>query len=180
MFRRNISLPSSVSNTLNKIPAWKLLGFASAVILGSESEGLMTTFYCLRVETPPTWRARSPYLYSPGTGWPCYTPRHGCPFRRLLRLARRQSKWSQNCFTTGRLPPINSSWLQAHWDSRPGLFSTEPLCNILSDKKMGLSPMNMLDLSSSVRIAHIACYWKLFPAGPQPVWGLRHIALGPT
>jgi hypothetical protein len=27
-------------------------------------------------ETPPTWRARSPYLYPPGTGWPSYTPGH--------------------------------------------------------------------------------------------------------
>jgi hypothetical protein len=33
-------------------------------------------FYCLRFETPPTWRARSSYLYPPGTGWPSYTPRH--------------------------------------------------------------------------------------------------------
>jgi hypothetical protein len=30
----------------------------------------------LRFEIPPTWRARSPYLYPPGTGWPSYTPRH--------------------------------------------------------------------------------------------------------
>jgi hypothetical protein len=36
----------------------------------------MTTFYCLRFETPPTWRARSPYLYPPGTGWLSYNPRH--------------------------------------------------------------------------------------------------------
>jgi hypothetical protein len=36
----------------------------------------MTTFYCIRFETPPTWRARSPYLYPPGTGWPSYTPKH--------------------------------------------------------------------------------------------------------
>jgi hypothetical protein len=36
----------------------------------------MTIFYCLRFEIPPTWRARSPYLYHPGTGWPGYTPRH--------------------------------------------------------------------------------------------------------
>jgi hypothetical protein len=27
-------------------------------------------------ETPPTWRARSPYLYLPGTGRPSYTPGH--------------------------------------------------------------------------------------------------------
>jgi hypothetical protein len=36
----------------------------------------MTTFYCVRFETPPTWRARFPYLYPPGTGCPGYTPRH--------------------------------------------------------------------------------------------------------
>jgi hypothetical protein len=39
----------------------------------------ITTFYCLRLETPPTWRTRSPYLYPPGTGWPGYTPRHWVP-----------------------------------------------------------------------------------------------------
>jgi hypothetical protein len=33
-------------------------------------------YYCPRLETPPTWRARSPYLYPPGTGWPSYIPRH--------------------------------------------------------------------------------------------------------
>jgi hypothetical protein len=32
----------------------------------------MTTFYCLRFETPPTWRAKSPYLYPPGRGWPLH------------------------------------------------------------------------------------------------------------
>jgi hypothetical protein len=32
------------------------------------------------------------------------------------------------------------------------------LCNILSNKKMGLSFMNMLGLSSNVHFAHIACY----------------------
>jgi hypothetical protein len=42
--------------------------------------GLVTKFYCLRFESPPTWRARPPYLYPPGTGWPSYTPRHWVPF----------------------------------------------------------------------------------------------------
>jgi hypothetical protein len=37
----------------------------------------MTTFYCLRFETPATWRARSPYLYPIGTG---LCPRHLVPF----------------------------------------------------------------------------------------------------
>jgi hypothetical protein len=37
-------------------------------------------FTVFRFEIPPTWRARSPYLYPPGTGWPGYTPRHWVPF----------------------------------------------------------------------------------------------------
>jgi hypothetical protein len=45
------------------------VGAASAVILGSESHGAHGHIL-LRFETPPTWRARSPYLYPPGTGWP--------------------------------------------------------------------------------------------------------------
>jgi hypothetical protein len=40
----------------------------------------MTTFYCLIFEAPPNWRARSPYLYRPGTGWPSYAPRHWVPY----------------------------------------------------------------------------------------------------
>jgi hypothetical protein len=42
--------------------------------------GLVIIFYCLRFETPPTWRARSPYLYPPGIGWPSFTPRYWVPF----------------------------------------------------------------------------------------------------
>jgi hypothetical protein len=42
--------------------------------------GLMTIFYYLRFETPQMWRARSPYLYPPGTEWPSYTPMHWVPF----------------------------------------------------------------------------------------------------
>jgi hypothetical protein len=30
----------------------------------------MTKFYCPRFETPANLKARSPYLYPPGTGWP--------------------------------------------------------------------------------------------------------------
>jgi hypothetical protein len=44
--------------------------------LGPSPARLLTIFYCLRFETPPTWRARSPYLYPPGRGWSSYTPRH--------------------------------------------------------------------------------------------------------
>jgi hypothetical protein len=34
------------------------------------SPGLMTIFCSLKFETPSTWRARTPYLCPPGTGWP--------------------------------------------------------------------------------------------------------------
>jgi hypothetical protein len=41
--------------------------------------GLVTIFYCLKFETPQTWRARSPYLYPPQIGWLSYTSRHWVP-----------------------------------------------------------------------------------------------------
>jgi hypothetical protein len=43
---------------------------------GPSPARLMTTFNCLRFETPPTRRARSPYLYPPGTGRLSYTPKY--------------------------------------------------------------------------------------------------------
>jgi hypothetical protein len=61
---------------------------------GSRPTGPMTIFYCLRFETPPTWRVRSPYLYPPGTGWPDYTPRHRVPFSSLPKLAGLQWRYS--------------------------------------------------------------------------------------
>jgi hypothetical protein len=44
--------------------------------LGRSPEGCMTIFYFLRFETPPTSRARSPYLHPPRSGW----SRHWVPF----------------------------------------------------------------------------------------------------
>jgi hypothetical protein len=46
---------------------------------GPNPAGLMTTFYCLRFETYPTLRARSPYLYPRGTGRLGYIPRRWVP-----------------------------------------------------------------------------------------------------
>jgi hypothetical protein len=71
-----------------------LLGLASAVILRSESAGLMTISYCLRFETTPTWRVRSPYLYPSGTGlllWRTSNPvsvitRHGQRRKQFIEL----------------------------------------------------------------------------------------------
>jgi hypothetical protein len=54
-----------------------LLVLASTQLFSAPSPvRLMTSFYCHRSKTSPTWIARSPYLYPPGTGWPSYTPRH--------------------------------------------------------------------------------------------------------
>jgi hypothetical protein len=49
---------------------------------------LSTVFYCLSFESPPTWRARYPYLYPPSTRWPSIPPDTGLPLYRLLWLAR--------------------------------------------------------------------------------------------
>jgi hypothetical protein len=72
-------------------------------------------FNCLRFETPPTWRARSPYLYPPGTGWPSYST--GFPFRRLLRLAGLRWRYSN-------LPPTELLSRNGNW---PSLRVTLPL-----------------------------------------------------
>jgi hypothetical protein len=42
--------------------------------------GFIATFYCLRFETPHTWRTKSLYLYPQGTGWPSCTLKHWLPF----------------------------------------------------------------------------------------------------
>jgi hypothetical protein len=47
--------------------------------------GLMTTFYCLRFETPPNLEGQVPVFIPPGTGF---------PFRHLLRLAGLQWRYS--------------------------------------------------------------------------------------
>jgi hypothetical protein len=45
-------------------------------------------YFTVSSKTPPTWRARSPYLYPPGTGWPSYTPGHWVPFLSSLTTRR--------------------------------------------------------------------------------------------
>jgi hypothetical protein len=57
-----------------------LLVLTSAVILGSESRGTRDNILLSQIRDSPNWRARSQYLYPPGTGWPSYTPRHWVPF----------------------------------------------------------------------------------------------------
>jgi hypothetical protein len=131
--------------------------------LGSSPAGLVTIFYCLRFDIPQTWRARSPYLYPPGTGWPSYTPKAlGCnPKSKSKSKSKLLYHWR---FTADQFV-LASSHLRLMTRIPPP--QTEPLRyyswrKILSDEKMGLSVINMLGLSSSVHFAHIACYWKFF------------------
>jgi hypothetical protein len=67
----------------------------------------MTIFYCLRFENLPTWRAKSRIYIPQEQGVPVIPPGTRFPHSQ-----------SQSYFTTGGLPPINSSWRQAPWDSR--------------------------------------------------------------
>jgi hypothetical protein len=41
--------------------------------------GTITVIYSHIFETLPTWRARSPYIYSPEREWPSYNPRQWVP-----------------------------------------------------------------------------------------------------
>jgi hypothetical protein len=54
-----------------------LLVLFRAVILRSESRGTRDHILLSQIRDSQTWRARSPYLYPPGTGWPSYTPGTG-------------------------------------------------------------------------------------------------------
>jgi hypothetical protein len=57
-----------------------------SVILGQVPQNPWP-YFTVSFETPQTWRASSPYLYTPGTEWPSFAPRAGIPLRRFLRLA---------------------------------------------------------------------------------------------
>jgi hypothetical protein len=45
-------------------------------------------YFTVASETPQTWRARFPYLYLTGTGWPSYTPGNWLPFLSPLTARR--------------------------------------------------------------------------------------------
>jgi hypothetical protein len=42
-------------------------------------------YFTVSSVTPPTWRARFPYLCPPGTGWPSYTPGINGVLHKLLQ-----------------------------------------------------------------------------------------------
>jgi hypothetical protein len=124
---------------------------------GPSPGGLVTIFYCLKFETPPTWRARSPYLYPPGTGWPSYTPRHWVPFlsppmtrRDTVEVFEPASMQGTPNFEVKVMlwPMVQSaspSWNKAPiWGLRPDLYYCQTVAGLLiwgalSDERTGLS-----------------------------------------
>jgi hypothetical protein len=69
-------------------PVWREDGSAICSVITQWSESRKTRNFTVSSETPPTWRARFPYLYPPGTGWPSYTPGHWVPFTSSLTTRR--------------------------------------------------------------------------------------------
>jgi hypothetical protein len=59
-------------------PLWREDGSAICSLITQQSESLRTRNHTLlsHLRLPPTWRARFPYLYPLGTGWPSYTPEY--------------------------------------------------------------------------------------------------------
>jgi hypothetical protein len=85
----------------NFFSPWNFLQAVAALIfcsaLSDERTGLGWKFpqnsplyFTVSSETLPTWRARFPYLYRPGTGWPSYTPRNF-----FLNIYKNSSRTSQ-------------------------------------------------------------------------------------
>jgi hypothetical protein len=97
--------------------------------------GLVTIFYCLKLETPPTWRARPPYLYPPGTGWPSCSHRHWVPFslpptrRATMEVfdpastRERGTESEPDSYVTTDGQSASLSWNKAStWGLRPDFF----------------------------------------------------------
>jgi hypothetical protein len=80
-YRRSVGLSIFVSS-IHLGPKTRFLlpldSFGFVVVCPAEQ-----IIYCFRLEPLPPlqiWKARYQYLYTPGTGWPSYTPRYCVPF----------------------------------------------------------------------------------------------------
>jgi hypothetical protein len=81
------------TSSLTRGWVYRLLLFlvlASTVIFGSESRGTHDHILLFQFrDSSPTWRAKSPHIYAPETGWPSFSyPRYWAPFSSLLATHR--------------------------------------------------------------------------------------------
>jgi hypothetical protein len=79
---------------------------------GMSPTGLNPYFIVPVLETPSTWRSRSPYLYPAGTEWSRYTPGHWVSFpsslttrRATVEVFHPTSTWDDSCCPIDSLPP---------------------------------------------------------------------------
>jgi hypothetical protein len=82
---------------------------------GPSPAGLITIFYCLKFRALPTWRARSPYLYSPGTEWPSPNPRHWVPIFVDSYDLQDPGGGIRTCLQTGRDRETESHLIFKHF-----------------------------------------------------------------
>jgi hypothetical protein len=123
-------------------------------------------YFTVSSETPPTWSARFPYLYPPGTGWPSYTTEHWVPFTsslttRLLRIAWLRWRYSSPPLTwmdrslyiqpsgIGRSSPKSSQCQSQSHVTADGQSISMSWCLVHSALK-GFHPKNVNSTSGSV------------------------------
>jgi hypothetical protein len=152
-----------------------LLALTNTVILGTKS-CRTDDHYWFRFEIPPAWKARFPFLYPPGTGWPSYNPRHWVPFpsppmicRAMVEVFEPSSIWvtGQNQLTlpqpqliydwrfTGNQFILASSLLKLLTGVSPPPqlnACVQSLYNILPDERMSLPLMNI--------VTRFICTWQ--------------------
>jgi hypothetical protein len=77
-----------------------LLTLSSAFILRSESCRTHDHTLLSQLRDSPNLEARFPYLYSPGTVWPSYTPRHWVPFPSPITTRKATVEVIRTCLHT--------------------------------------------------------------------------------
>jgi hypothetical protein len=138
----------------------------------------MTIFHCLRFENLPTWRARCPYLYPPGTGWTSYTPRDRFPFSSPPTTRRATVEVFDPASTRTYFPRYDTDRTENHVQKFfcccvcilcRGKFFTEPLpSNILIHILMGgiyeVRPLDGLRCHDIQRVHKVREHFKFFIA----------------
>jgi hypothetical protein len=116
----------------------------------------MTIFYCLKFETPPTWRTRSPYLYPPGTGWPGLNPQAlGSLFVASYDSQGICLPESESYLTTNGQSASLSLSKAPIWGLRPEFYYCRTVAGLsmwgsLSDERTGLPLQLLLAFASAV------------------------------
>jgi hypothetical protein len=95
----------------------------------------MITFYCLRFETPPTWKARSPYLYPQEEGGPVVPQSTGFLFRRRAAVEVLEPSYTQGLTRNG-------SWFSVY---------------SLGTDRTGNTASNSLSIVEYMSVAAISC-----------------------